>query len=140
MMDVVFRDDTVTKPSSVDVSLFNDSTDALTDSNDIGDVTTEPTGSAFARQTVNVDSSTTPNFTVSDASGDWEASASDVVFDTSDSSQTVDSYFVVVNFQSDDTSDSSANDHLFWTGSLSQSYDLSNVDELTVQDVAGQLT
>jgi len=56
LIDAVFRSDTITKPTSVDVSLFNDNTDALSDSSDIGDITTEPSGAAFARQTATLDS------------------------------------------------------------------------------------
>lgn len=111
--------------TSLSVGLYNDSTDAISDSNDLADLTTEPAGGSYSRQS--------DNFSASDLSGDWGFdNDSQLTFDTSDSSQTVDSYFIVANFQADDTSDGSATDHMIATGSLSQSYDLSSVDTLNV--------
>lgn len=127
ILDVLF-DESVAKPASVTVGLFNDSTDTLTDSSDVSAITTEPTGSNYARQTISFGS----NWTNSDVSGDWQTIMDDVTFNTSDSSQQVDSYFVVVNFTSDDKGDSGANDHLFFTGSLDQSYDLGGIDSFTL--------
>jgi hypothetical protein len=49
---------------SVDVGLYNDSTDAIGDSNDIGDISTEPSGGNYTRQT-NV------SVSASDISGNW---------------------------------------------------------------------
>jgi hypothetical protein len=129
LIDAVFRSDTITKPTSVDVSLFNDNTDALSDSSDIGDITTEPSGAAFARQTATLDSG---DFTNSDSGGDWQTTIADQVFDTSDSNQDVDAYMIIVNFTADDTGDAGATDHLFWTGQLDQTYDLNSVDSLTL--------
>jgi hypothetical protein len=126
----LFRGDQLTKPTSVNIGLFSDSTDNLSDNSDIGSINTEPTGSSFSRQTASFDSS---DFTVQDnTNGNFETVISDQVFDTSDSSQDVDAYFIIVNFQSDDTNDSSANDHLFFTGNLDQTYDLNSVDQFTL--------
>jgi hypothetical protein len=44
----------------------------------------------------------------------------------------VDSYFFEVTFQAEDTGDSSPQEHLILTGSLSQTYALSNVDTLEI--------
>lgn len=111
---------------SFTVSLYNDSTDNLGDSDDISNIGTEPSGGSFSRQ-----SST---FSVTDnASGNWQIdNDNQLTYDTSDSSQTVDSYFIIVNFQSDDTNDSSANDHLLVTGALDQSLDLSNFSQVAI--------
>lgn len=115
--------------SNVTVGLYNDATDALSDGSDVSAITTEPTGSAYARQSVSLGS----GFTAQDASGNWEAIMDDVTFDTSDSNQSVDAYFVVVNFDSDDAGDGgTATDHLLFTGSLDQTYDLSSVDSFTL--------
>jgi len=65
-------------------------------------------------------------------SGNWETQVADQVYDTSDSNQSVDSYFVVVNFASDDAGTTA--DQLFFTGSLDQTYDLSSVDQFTLSD------
>lgn len=126
----LFRSDQLSKPASVSIGLFNDSTDALSDNSDTGDITTEPTGSAYAAQSASFGGS---DFSPADnASGNWEVTIADQVFDTSDSSQDVDAYYIEVSFQSDDTGDSSANPHLFWTGDLDQTYDLNSVDQFTL--------
>lgn len=123
-----FFEESLTKPVDVKVSLYNDGTDALNDSSDIGDITTEPVGSAFARQSVPFGS----GFTNSDASGDWETILDDVTFDTSDSNQSVDSYLITIDFQSDDKGDGATNTHLFFTGALDQQYNLSDIDSFTL--------
>lgn len=129
-MDVVFREDTLTKPSSATIGLFNDSTDSLSDGSDEGDITTEPSGSAYARQSATFDGT---DFTNSESGGDWQTTIADQTFDTSDSSQDVDAYFIIVNYASEDASDGgTAADHLFWTGQLDQTYDLNSVDSLTL--------
>jgi hypothetical protein len=129
IIDIVFRSDTLTKPGSVNLGLFNDSTDALSDGSDIGDITTEPTGANYAAQSASLDSS---DFSNADSGGDWQTTIADQTFDTSDSSQDVDAYYVSASYQSDDTSDGSPNEHLFWTGQLDQTYDLNSVDTLTL--------
>lgn len=108
------------------IGLFNDATDAMVDSDDIGNITTEPSDGNYVRQTG-------VSFSSSDSGGDWTlTNDSQVSFDVTNTTGTVDAYFIVVNFQSDDKGDASANDHLLATGSLSQSYDLSNLDTLNL--------
>ena len=110
---------------SITIGLYDDSTDAIGDTNDIADITTEPSDGNYARQT--------DTLTLVDESGDWAAeTSSQVSFDVTSTTGTVDSYFVVVNFTADDTGDGGATDHLACTGALSQSYDLSNVDTLNI--------
>lgn len=132
-----FFEESLTKPASVTVGLYNDGTDALSDSSDVGAITTEPAGSAYARQSASFG---TTDFTNQDNAGDWESIIADQTFDTSDSSQSVDAYFIVINFTSDDTGDTSATDHLLFTGSLDQTYDLSNVDSFTLSGAGLSLT
>ena len=132
-----FFEESLTKPASVTVGLYNDGTDALSDSSDVGAITTEPSGSAYARQSASFG---TGDFTNQDNAGDWESIIADQTFDTSDSSQSVDAYFIVINFTSDDTGDTSATDHLLFTGSLDQTYDLSNVDSFTLSGAGLSLT
>lgn len=129
IIDTVFRQDTLTRPASVNVGLFNDTTDGLSDGNDIGDITTEPTGAAYAAQTATLDAA---DFSNTDSGGDWQTTIADQTFDTSDSSQDVDAYYVSVSFTADDTGDAGATEHLFWTGNLDQTYDLNSVDTLTL--------
>lgn len=131
IMDAVFRADTITDPNSVTIGLFFDSTDALSDSSDIGAITTEPTGAAYAAQTATMD---TTDFTNEDSGGgDWQTTITDQTFDTSDSTQDVDAYYISLTFAAEDTNDAgTATEHLFWTGDLDQTYDLNSVDSLTL--------
>lgn len=112
--------------ASVDVGLYNDSTDSIGDSDDVGSITTELSGGNYSRQTG-------VSLSASDISGNWGVdNDNQISFDVTNTSGTVDSYFFVANFQADDTGDGSAQDHLVLTGSLSQSYDISNVDTLDI--------
>lgn len=107
---------------TVSIGLYNDSTDALTDASDVGDITTEPAGAAYSRQT-----DLAGDFAASLVSGDVQIVGSSNTFDVSDSSQTVDSVFTVISFASDTVSSDggTATDHLIFTNALDQSYDLS---------------
>jgi len=90
----------------------------------------EPTGTSYSRQTVSFG---TTDFTVEDnANNNWQAVISDVTFDTSDSTEAVDAYFVIINFQANDKGDMSASDHLLFTGNLDQEYNLSGIDSFTL--------
>lgn len=111
---------------AVDVGLYDDSTDAISDTNDLADITTEPSSGNYLRQ---------DNVLVEqgDFSGDHGVdNTNKITFDVSGTSGDVDSYFFEVSFQAEDTGDSSAQEHLILTGSLSQTYALSNVDTLEI--------
>jgi hypothetical protein len=123
-MDTAFGSDPGT--TSVDVGLYNDATDGLSDGSNVGAISTEPSGGSYGRQTASIGT----DFTNQDNGGNWESIIADQTYDTSDSSQSVDSYFVVVNFASDDAG--STSDHLLFTGSLDQTYDLGSVDSFTL--------
>jgi|APHM01.1.fsa_nt_gi hypothetical protein len=111
---------------SVDVGLYDDSSDSIGDSDDIGNINTEPSNGNYVRQS-NV------SISASDFSGNWGVdNVNKVTFDVTNTTGDVDSYFFVANFQANDTGDGSAQDHLILTGSLSQSYALSNVDTLEI--------
>jgi hypothetical protein len=110
---------------SFSFGLYDDGTDAIGETNDVADITTEPAGSAYARQ------SATPS--AQDLSGDWGIETT-VSFDTSDSSvSSIDGTFAVVNFQASDTGDGAATDHLHSThGPFGTERDLSQIDTLDV--------
>lgn len=78
-----------------DVGLYNDSTDALTDSEGYADITTEPTGSAYA-----VQSQATVTIQL-DGNSDGQIVLDPVTFDVSDSTATVDSVYVRDNASGD---------------------------------------
>jgi len=111
---------------TVTVGLYNNSTDALSETSTLSDITTEPAGAAYARQSSTV--------TTLQISGDFGFdNDSQLSFDTSDSSQTVDHQFPVVNFKSDTVAgDASATDHMVGYSALTQSRDLSQVDTLNI--------
>jgi len=124
-------------PTSVECALYNDSTDALGEGADVTDINTEPAGSAYAKQSVTVPDNVTFSL---DGSNNLQVDIDDQTYDTSDSSQTVDSYFLVVSFQATVVgSDGSPTDHLVLTGALSQSRDLSQIDNLQVNNMGGTL-
>jgi len=119
------QDLVINSGETFDIGLYNDSTDALGESADVGDITTEPSGAAYARQ-----SDAASGFTASSVSGNIEIAGTTQTFDVSDSTQTVDSVFVIVNFASDVVSadGGTETDHLYYTNALDQSYDLSQFD------------
>jgi hypothetical protein len=112
--------------ATITVGLYEDATDTLGEPATLSDITTEPAGAAYSRQTDTV--------TTAQIGGDFGAdNDSTVTFDTSDSSQTVDAAFIVVNFQSDTVAgDGSAQDNLVAAGDLTQSRDLSNVSSVDI--------
>jgi len=127
-----YRQDQIgTRDTTIEVLLFDDSTDTLTDSSDIGDITTEPTDGNYARQTINLDGS---DVTLSQNSGDIRATAT-VTFDVTNTTGTVDAAATVVDFQSDIVNaEGSANPHLLDSGTLDAgSQDLSNFTSLDIQ-------
>lgn len=116
---------TALEGASVTLGLYNDGTDGITDTGDLADITTEPGDGNYARQAMTID--------LADLNGDWEArNAAQLSFDVTNTTGTVDGYFIVANFQASDTGDGSATDHLVITGALSQSRDLSQIDTLNI--------
>lgn len=110
--------------ATVTLGLYNDTTDAITDTEDLADIITEPSDGNYVRQSATLEA---------DDDGDWHAQTSaQVTFDVTSTTGTVDSYFIMVNFQATDTADGVATDHLVATGALSQSRDLSQIDTLNI--------
>lgn len=125
----IYRQDNIgTRPGSVDVLLYDDSSDSLTESDDVGSISSEPTSGNYSRQSISLDST---DLSVSQSSGDIVIEAT-VTFDVSDTGETVDGFAVVVNFQSDIVSgDTSANDHLLLSGTFGTT-DLTNYTSIDV--------
>jgi len=112
---LTYRQDTITRDTTLEVLLYDDSTDALTDSSDIGDVTTEPTDGNYTRQTVNLDSA---DVTLSVEGGNLQAQAL-VTFDVTDTTGEVDAWGAVNDVQSDIVNaEGAANPHLISTASI----------------------
>lgn len=125
----IYRQDLISRPATLEVLLYNDATDSLSESSDVGDITTEPTTGNYARQTLSFDSS---DLTLSvDGSADLQADGS-VTFDTLDTGDTVDGYALVVSFQSDVVnSETSSNPHILGSATFGTT-DLSNFSDVTV--------
>lgn len=125
-----FRQDvTGIRDTSVEILLYNDTTDALSDSSDIGNITTEPNDGNYVRQTVTLDSA---DFSLSFPSADVRATTVTVTFDVTNTTGSVDAWGAVVSFQSDVVnSETGQNPHLIATGTFS-SVDLSANDKVDV--------
>lgn len=123
--------------TSWSVGLYDDSTDSLSDDSDESDITTEPSGSAYSRQTISLPDDV--SFGLNDSNNVY-IEADDQTFDVSDSSQSVDSYFIVVSFQSSVVgSETGDNPHLLFNGSLNDTLDLSSWAEFTARNIRGVL-
>jgi hypothetical protein len=128
----IFRQDAIgTRPTTVEVGLYNDATDALAESDDVGAITTEPTTGNYTRQTLSLDTS---DLSLSvDGAGDLSVEGT-VSFDVTDTGETVDAYFLTVSFESDVVnSETTVNDHLLVSATFNGgSEDLSNSSAIDV--------
>lgn len=117
---------------TVNVGLYNDATDALSDTSDVGDITTEPTNTNYAQASVTL--------TAADISGNWGVDNDTLFsFDFSDitTSQNVDTAFITFSFLASDTGDGSSTTHLIANPALSQTRDIGSIDTLEI--AAGDL-
>lgn len=117
---------------TVTVGVYNDGTDALSDTSDYSDITTEPSNTNYSTASV--------TFSAADISGDWGVdNDSSFSFDFSDqtTSETVDTFYVTYSFTASDTSDTTSTQHLIANPAMSQSRDIGSIDSLDVS--AGDL-
>lgn len=120
-----FRQDTLgTRDATLEVLLYDDSTDTITDSDDVAAVTTEPTDGNYTRQSITLDSS---SVTITQEGGDIRAEGV-VTFDVTDTTGTVDSTMCLIDFQSDVVNNETAQNthHIFSDDFDIGSQDLSN--------------
>jgi len=128
----------LTEATTWEIGIFNDTTDAIADGDDVAAITTEPGNTNYARQSV-----TASNITFAQETGDIVFDVPNVTFDLTDnaSSNDFDSWFIVIPFTSNVVgSDGSVTDHLVMTGSLSTTYTGTNTGNLQVTDIKGSLT
>jgi hypothetical protein len=126
-----FRQDLLgTRDTTIEVLLYNDATDAIGDTDDVGAVTTEPTDGNYTRQTFTLDSA---DVTITQTGGDIRAEAT-VTFDVDGTTGMVDSSMCVVDFQSDIVnSEGAQNPHHIYSATLDiGSQDLSNFTSIEV--------
>lgn len=123
-----YRQDLITRDTTIEVLLYDDATDSLDDTSDVGDITTEPNDGNYARQTFTLDST---DVSLSVQSGDLRAEAT-VTFDVDGTTGTVDASGCVISFQSDVVnSEGSQSPHLIYTATLDiGSVDLANFTSL----------
>lgn len=117
------------------VGLYNDATDQFSETSDIGDETTEPTNTNYARQSTTV--------TTQQLSGNYGYNNDSLLsFDFSDqsTSEVVDTALDITNFESSVAGDASGSpaDHLIGNPALSQDRDIGSIDTLEI--AAGDLT
>ena len=125
------QDSTLSFDTDLEISLYNDATDGLGDDSGPADVTTEPTGDGYARDTITLDSAEIT--TELNADGNFQFEFEDQVFDVEDSTQDVDAYVVFVNFESDVAGDTEISENLYFAGLLDQEYDLGQIDEFVLR-------
>lgn len=125
-----FRQDRIgTRDTAIDVLLYNDASDALDDTSDVGDITTEPNDGNYTRQTLSLDSS---DLRVKVVGGEVRV-AGDVTFDVANTTGTVDAWAAVVEFKSDIVdSETSQNPHLLASSPMAKSLDLGNYESRSV--------
>jgi len=126
-----WRTDQITRPTSIDLGLHDDSTDTTTDTTLDPSTLTEPNGGAYTRQSISLDG-TAIDISENGSNNVEMTNANEQSFDTSDSSNTADQYFYVANFDATTVTNGINGDNVVITGNLSQSYDLSNVDTLKI--------
>jgi hypothetical protein len=121
----------LSRASQITFGLFNDSTDNLSANSDIADITTEPTTGNYTRQTFSLDGT---NFSVQkNNNGNFEYVKDGFQWDLSSTTETVDSWFAIIEFNAD--GDTSKTPHLVYSGSLDQVKDLSTVDDVNVTNI-----
>jgi len=107
---------------TVQVGLFDDSTDQLAESDGFSAITTEPSGSDYSAQSVSSPS-------VSQDAGTTTVEMGSLSFTVSNASASVDKVYV-----RDDTSGD-----LLFTNNLDQTYDLGSIDTLDLSNVGLEL-
>jgi len=117
---------------SIELLLYNDATDALTEADNLGAITTEPdTTQTYARQTAEIG-------TLEINSNYGFENEQEYEFDVTDNTETVDAAGLVANFESSVAGDTEPQDNLIAAGFLTETRNLEDFDTITI--VAGDLT
>lgn len=116
---------------NLEISLYNQSVDALNDASDSGEITTEPSGSNYSRETIELDS--VEITTSQNDNSNYQFEFEDQALITDDSTQDVDAYIVFVTFESELKDDEENTEHYFFAGNLDQEYDLGQIDEFVLR-------
>lgn len=119
-----------TRDTTAQVLLYDDSTDQIGESDDLGAVTTEPTDGNYTQQVFSLDD---PKVSLTVVDGKIQAEA-EVTFDVTNTTGTIDSSMTTITFQSDIVnSESSQNPHHITSATAGTgSRNLSDFTEITV--------
>ena len=110
-----WRQDLITRDTTIDILLFDDATDNTGEASDIGDIQNELSGGNYARQSLTLDSA---DVELEVSSGALRVKGT-VMFDLTDTTGTFDAYGIVTDFQSDVVnSETGQNPHLLTTALL----------------------
>jgi len=110
--------------TDIELGLYNDSADSLADSADVGDISTEPTDGNYTRQTVTI-----TDAEVQKINGNWGWQVT-VTFDVTDTTGDIDAGFCVTPFETEETGDTSATDHLIFAKYADSTLTLDGYDEI----------
>jgi len=111
--------------------LYDDSTDSLSDSSEVGDITTEPENANYSTQSVTVSAANLAGNWGVENDGAFEFDFSDVQPGDSEV-QDVDAAYVTVNFTSDELGQESDTDNLIGNFALEQTRDIGSLDAIEV--------
>lgn len=137
MQRCAFRTDSFVRPSTIYVALFNSENIAVDDSTDVSSIASEePQSGDYERQEVNIDTSA---IAIENDAGDYKMDVTDQIFLTEGSNKDVTAYAVIAEFESSEAGDSSPQPHILYTGDLSELRQLSEITELTVDNISMKL-
>lgn len=125
------QDSSLTPDSDLQLVLYNQSTDNLEDGSTVEDLTSEPDGTDYSRQTVALDSADITYELNGD--GNFQKVFADKTFVVEDATTSVDAYAVIVTYESQVADSTDNEEQLYFAAFLDQTYDLSNVDEFTLR-------
>jgi hypothetical protein len=112
---LTWRSDLISRDTSIEMLLYEDSTDQLDDTSDVGDITTELSGGGYSRQALQLDSQ---DITLNQTFGNMRVRGT-ATFDLEATVGSFDAYGLVVEFASDIVlSESQPSEHLIATATL----------------------
>lgn len=138
--EAILRDfftETITKPSSMSIGLFDDSSSGasgtgMADGDNVSNLVEPTSGTEYQPQTKQF--GTTDITEEGNGNGNRQIVFTDTTFQTGDASsgEVVDAYYVTIVYQSNEEGQSSAQENLLFTGDLDQQYDLGQISQFTL--------
>ena len=112
--------------------------DNLDEADTLNDITTEPSDGEYARTEIQLDSD---DIEMDYSSGNTIANVREVEINTRDATGDVDSWFIVIEFESEIAEDTEPSEHLIMSGRLnvSEPESLDNLNVAGVSGISGEL-